>query len=130
LVQDREKILSALKKGQFFMSLDILADPKGFLAEVRHLDGETYPMGSVLIWKKDLELFVRLPHKPIVPFEIAIFKDGELMMSSNSQETIFSIHSHGVYRVVVRVIPTFPLPDGKKWIPWIYSNPFYIKSPS
>jgi hypothetical protein len=72
---------------------------------------------------------VTLPQKPKVPFDTIIIKQGEKMMTSNSQVTHFYINSPGVYRVMVRVIPTLPLPDGKKWIPWIYTNPFYVKSP-
>jgi hypothetical protein len=52
------------------------------------------------------------------------------MMTSNSQVTQYYLNSPGVYRVLVRVIPTLPLPDGKKWIPWIYTNMFYVEGKS
>jgi len=124
---DRTKIFQALKKGQFYLSLDILADPKGFVAEIiSPTTATSYPMGSSLPFSKGLNLVIKLPQQPQVPFEIAAFRNGHHVMSSNSPETSMEIHSPGVYRVVVRVIPTFPLPDGKKWVPWIYSNPFYV----
>ncbi len=34
---------------------------------------------------------------------------------------------NGVYRVIARVFPTLTLPDGQRWITWIYSNPFYVE---
>ena len=122
--------MQALNAGQFYMSLDILADPKGFLAEIRSADGKAYPMGSKINWKQDMSLYIRLRKKPSVTFEIAVYKDGHHIASSNSQETSFNLHSPGVYRVIVRIIPTLPLPDGKKWLPWIYSNPFFVKTAS
>lgn len=124
---DKIKIGNALREGQFYMSLDILADPKGFNALLKSKDGHTYTMGSNVPWSKDLNLQVTLPHKPRVPLDIIVLKDGQRYLTSNSQTSNFKITEPGVYRVNVRVIPTFPLPDGKKWVPWIYSNPFYIQ---
>lgn len=89
-------------------------------------NGEEYLLGAKLNFREGLKLQVSLPQKPSVPFDAIIFKNGERMLTSNAQVTQFFIHSPGVYRVMVRVIPTFPIPDGKKWIPWIYTNPIYI----
>ena len=125
---DVEKLASAVRRGQFYMSLDILGNPKGFNAIVRDKAGEIYPMGSELNYSDGLTLEVTLPQKPKVPFDTIIYKNGERMMTSNSQVTQYFINSPGVYRVLVRVIPTLPLPDGKKWIPWIYTNNFYVQS--
>lgn len=124
---DRDKISQAIRRGNFYVSFDLLANPKGFNAILRSADGKSYLMGSEVKWKKGMELEVILPHKPQVPFDVDIYKDGELMVVSNSQGTQFQVPGPGVYRVKVRVIPTFPLPDGKRWVPWIYSNPFFIK---
>ena len=87
-------------------------------------------MGSNIIFETGLELVVKLPQKPEVPFDVLIYRNGERVFTSNSLETRWVIHEDGVYRVKVRVIPTFALPDGKKWVPWIYSNPFFIASPT
>jgi hypothetical protein len=123
---DRKKIFDALKSGSFYMSLDLLADPKGFLTVIKG-NKKIYPMGSEIKFTDGLQLVAQLPQKPQVPFEIVIIKDGDRYVTSNSQVTTMNIHSPGVYRVVVRLIPTLPLPDGKKWFPWIYSNSFYVK---
>ena len=84
-------------------------------------------MGSEVPLQKDMKLVVKLPHKPSVPFDTFIIHNGEKIMTSNSQSTDLFIHQPGVYRVMVRVIPTFPLPDGKKWVPWIFTNAFYVR---
>lgn len=125
---DHKKISEALRKGSFYLSIDTLADPKGFNVTIEAPDGAVHAMGSRLTLKKGMELVVKIPQKPRVPFDVLIFRNGERVFTSNSLETRWVIHETGTYRVKVRVIPTFPLPDGKKWIPWIYSNSFYILS--
>ena len=62
-----------------------------------------------------MKLIVKLPGHPLVPFEAALIKDGQHVMSSNSVDTNYDIHSKGVYRVIVRVFPTLTLPDGQRW---------------
>ena len=125
---DMEKLSSAFRRGQFYVSLDILGNPKGFNAVVQGKDGRVFPMGSEFTYHDGMALEVVLPQKPKVPFDTVIYKNGERMMTSNSQTTRYFLNEPGIYRVMVRVIPTLPLPDGKKWIPWIYTNPFYVRS--
>jgi hypothetical protein len=36
------------------------------------------------------------------------------------------ITERGLYRVHVRVSPFFPIPDAKKWMTWIMTNPFNV----
>lgn len=123
---DVEKLRNAFREGQFYMSLDILGNPKGFNAVIRTPGGHVHPMGSAVKFEEGIMLEVSLPQKPKVPFDTMIYRNGERMMTSNSQVTQYYLNTPGVYRVMVRVIPTFPLPDGKKWIPWIYTNAFYV----
>lgn len=124
---DAEKISHAIEQGQFYMSLDILAEPKGFNAYLETNDGDIWPIGTEMKFQKNMKLVVSLPHKPRSNWETVILRNGEKMMTSNQQRTDFFVHEPGVYRAMVRVIPTFPLPDGKKWVTWIYTNPFYIR---
>lgn len=123
---DRRKILDALNNGQFYMSIDLLGDPKGFSAYISESE-KTYPMGSELKHREGLRLHLNLGKKPKVDFETVIYKDGERVASSNSVDTEYVIHEPGVYRATVRVIPLLPLPDGKRWITWLYTNPFYVR---
>ncbi len=126
-VTDREKILAALSKGQFYISLDTLADPKGFSTTIISRKGDIFPLGAQIKWQEGLELQVHLPHRPTSPFEVEIFRDGERIVQASAQDTRIPLHAPGVYRVKVRVIPTLPLPDGKQWITWIYTNPFFVQ---
>lgn len=127
---DFEKISGALRQGQFYMSLDILGNPKGFNAILKPKHGQVTMMGGSTTYEEGMQLEVTLPQKPDVPFDTVIYKNGERMMTSNSQVTNYFLNGPGVYRVMVRVIPTMPIPDGKKWIPWIYTNPFYVRPSS
>lgn len=122
---DRRKVFDALSRGQSYMCLDVLGNPKGFTAYIQ--DGEKIvPIGGRAKWTPGMKLIVKLPSKPTVPFETAFFKDGQHIMSSNSVDTEYEIHGKGVYRVIVRVFPTVSLLDGQRWLTWIYANPFYL----
>jgi len=125
---DEEKLSAAIRAGQFYLSLDVLGNPRGFNAIVQNGQGQISPMGSQIPYTSDMSIVVTLPQKPQVPFDVIIYRNGQRMMTSNSQVTQYYLTGPGVYRVMVRVIPTFPLPDGKRWIPWIYTNPFYVLS--
>ena len=123
---DSRKIKDALNHGQFYMSLDKMANPVGFNATIKNSQGKVFPLGSSLPWQEELKLEVSFKQKPVAPIDIMIFKDGEKVVSSNSALTTYQLLEPGVYRIVVRIIPTFPLPDGKKWVPWIIANPFFV----
>jgi hypothetical protein len=109
-----------------YLSLDILGDPKGFWAEVRS-KGKNYLFGSEVPFEKGAKLFVNLPAIPRVPYEVKVIKDGELIATSNSKETQIDLQEPGNYRIVVRILVPLPFPEGKRWIPWIYTNPFYVR---
>jgi hypothetical protein len=123
---DRTKIFNALKQGNFYMALDMLGDPKGFVAT---LDDDTHSnlMGSEVKLTKNMVLKVKLPAEPKDFFEIIVFKNGQSMARYNQPEFVLPIKEPGVYRVQVRVSPMLPIPDAKKWISWIYTNPFYVR---
>lgn len=124
--RDRVKVFEAIRNGQFYMALDALGDPSGFAAYMKSKD-KIYSLGSEIKVTPGLELIVDLPIKPSIPFEVALFKNGVRHEISNFKNSRWKITEPGVYRVMVRVIPTLPLPDGKRWFPWIYTNPFYVK---
>lgn len=122
---DRTKIFNALKNGNFYMALDMLGDPKGFTAILED-DNKNHLMGSQVKFNKHLVLKVNLPAKPKDFFEIRIYRNGEVVAMVNTPEVAYPITSPGTYRVQVRVSPMLPLPDARKWISWIYTNPFFI----
>lgn len=123
--KDRLKIFSALKKGQFYFALDLLGNPKGFVANIFDRD-KSFQMGSSIKFNKNLILKAKIPIEPKYFYELVVFKNGEKVSISNTKEITYEIKSPGVYRIQVRVSPYLPIPDGKKWITWIYTNPFFV----
>ena len=124
---DSYKIKQALASGHFYISLDKMANPAGFNVTVQTENQVTYMMGDTIPWQEELLLKVNLLSKPLYPIDVIIYRNGEKILSSDSANTTYSLLEKGVYRIVVRIIPTLPLPDGKKWIPWIITNPFFIQ---
>lgn len=122
---DKTKLLEALHSGRFYMSLDLISNPKGFNFYVKTTK-EISTMGETVSLGEKPSLYVKLSQKPNVPFEIIIFRNGKKVLTSNSLNTELMLHLGGSYRAEVRVAPTLPLPDGKKWITWIYTNPIDV----
>lgn len=122
---DKIKIFSALKKGNFYLSFDLIGDPTGFISYIEDRDKKII-FGSQLEFNKHQILVVKLPSKPKFFFEVLIIKNGERVGVYNSEYLEHKIDGPGVYRVQVRVSPYFPLPDAKKWVSWIYTNPYFI----
>jgi hypothetical protein len=123
--KDRQKIFTAFRRGHFYMSLDLLGDPKGFISTIEDRE-KTYLMGDRLKFNKNLMLKARLPTEPSAFYEIVVFKNGEREATSNETELDYALTGPGIYRVIVRVSPFLPFPEGKKWITWIYTNNFYV----
>ncbi len=128
LTADHKKVATALRAGQFYMSLDLFANPRGFNTFVQNASGKVWPLGSRLKGGSEpLELVIQLPSKPLVPYQVIVYRDGEKVMTSNSVRTTLPIRKEGSYRVVVRLRVVMPLPDGRMWIPWIYTNPITVE---
>jgi hypothetical protein len=125
--EDSKKIKKALLNGQFYLSLDLLARPNGFNIYISPSNlKDPYPMGSSIEWKNGLQLNIELVNEPLYPIDVIIYKNGTKVLASDSINTPYKLDGPGTYRVVVRILPTLPLPDGKKWVPWIITNPFYV----
>ena len=123
--RDQKILLKALKQGQVYFSLDMLGNPKGFMAYV--LDGKKrILMGQKKNFQPAQKLVYQLPSQPREFFEVLLMKNGVTQAISNKSQDQFYLSGPGHYRLVVRVSPFFPLPDAKKWVTWIYTNPFYL----
>lgn len=127
-IKDNEKIFGALKTGQFYLCNELLGDSTGFYATINDEHSELL-LGSQKPYSKNLQIKVHLPGIIKYPFEVNLVKDGQFLDSANTSESIFKIPSPGTYRIQIRVQIPLPLPDGKKWVTWIYSNPFFITHP-
>lgn len=123
--KDRQKILQAFRNGNFYISMDGLADPKGFNALLTDRD-KNHLMGSRLPFRKGQKIEAKIAHPPDEFYEMVLWKDGQRELIVNAPELKYEVTGPGVYRIQVRVSPMLPVPDGKRWITWIYSNPFFI----
>ena len=123
---DKQKIFTALKNGNHYLAFDLIGNPKGFLAVVEK-GKDQYLMGSEIVFTPGLELKVSLPQKPLFFHEIVIYRNGERAVTSNEETLTWKLSEPGAYRVQVRVSLPLPLPDTKKWVTWIYTNPFFIR---
>lgn len=125
--EDRQKILSALKKGQFYICFDALGDPKGFETYVLNTQTQKkYPLGSEVQQSEHLQIYFKLPVEPTSFYEVVLYKNGERIDTLNTFEGAFPLTGKGTYRIQVRISPRLPLPDAIKWLTWIYTNNFYL----
>jgi hypothetical protein len=123
---DKVKILKAINSGEFYISLDVMGNPKGFNAFVKDKD-ETFLMGTNLKFRKNLSLNFQIP-LPKTPYEVIILKDGQTLQAVQGQaQGSVPITEKGTYRLLVKLKLDLPLPMKPRWVPWIYTNSFYIQ---
>lgn len=125
LQNDRQKVFQALKQGSFYMSFDMIGNPKGFYAEVEN-GSRTYTLGSSFKLQPGAKLKVKLPHNIQDFYEVVIYRNGAREETFNEPNIEYAITQPGTYRVQVRISFYFPMPDARKWVTWIYTNPFFI----
>lgn len=123
---EKEKvILGALKKGQFYFSIDIFGSPKGFsFFAISKKSAKKNMMGSQISVGDIKTLNVEIP-KISKKFKVVLFRDGKKVLTKKSGFE-YAIEKPGVYRVELRVKPTFPILRNQKWMPWVFSNPIYV----
>ena len=126
LESDRKKIIDALKKGQFYISLDLIGNAKGFETYILSDSNQIYPLGSILPFSENTSLIIDLENKPKTEFRVIVYRNSEKILISNSQKTEIKIHEKGNYRVLVQVKLNFPF-EGERWVNWIITNHFYIE---
>lgn len=125
VLSDKVKISRALRKGEFYFSLDVLGNPKGFNVSL-HDGDQIYLMGSSIPFKQKMSFHIEVP--PMTsPSEVIVYRDGEVLQILPGQDSEINIEKPGVYRFVVRLRVELPLPDRTRWIPWIYTNHFLVK---
>jgi hypothetical protein len=124
--RDMEKVHKAFTQGHFYFAVDALANPEGFAAYIKS-GNRDYLMGSAVPLSKNSTLYVDLPALNIKNFEIKVFKDGVEYLQSRKQNSEFKITEPGNYRVYARLRLQLPIPGELRWIPWIYTNHFYVR---
>ncbi len=121
---DKVKILRALRRGEFYFALDVLGNPKGFNILLQDQD-QFYLMGNRIKFKNKLKFRIELPQVEN-PAEVIVYRNGEEFQKLPGETTEIPIEQVGVYRFVVRLKVELPLPDQTRWIPWLYTNHFYV----
>lgn len=125
IAADSKKILTALKRGHSYVAFDALGDASGFEAYITEGRKKVFT-GEDVTFTGNLRLYYKLPAEPIPFYEVVLYKNGQRVDHLNTFEGLFAIDAPGVYRIQVRLSPTFPLPDATKWITWVYTNNFYV----
>lgn len=125
--EDRQKVLESLAHGHFYLSVDIIGDPAGFYF-IGEQGKQDYLLGSTLSLKHGpIRLTADLGREINLPHEILLFRNGVKIAASNTDRLQFDVTQPGAYRTTVRVIPTLPVPDGKTWLTWIFSNAIRVE---
>lgn len=122
---DQGQIVEALKNGNSYFSIDILGAPKGFSFWGLLPGGKRVIMGESVKLDDLQKLKVSLPELE-EDVKIELYHNGDLI-EIFTEDFEFMPEQTGFYRVVVRKNPLFPLIRGQKWIPWIFSNPIFVK---
>ena len=114
--------MDALVKGHFYFSIDLLGDPTGFYFLGKEGRQEHILGDRIRLEKNPIKLVADLGRDIETPHEIQLLKDGEIVMTSSGKGLTYITNQKGAYRVVVKLLASLPLPDGKIWFPWIFSN--------
>jgi len=114
---DAEMILSALRKGQSYVSLDIWNDPTGFSFRVYDDMAEAGPGGEFTRSGQAL-LEAKLPR----PGRLCLIRNGRLIKDERRRAALqWDIDLPGVYRIEAHQRIS------GRWHPWIFSNPIWVK---
>jgi hypothetical protein len=116
----REQIFSSLRSGHFFIGSDYLGQTKGFRFSATNHDGEEASMGGEISYSPATVLHITAPSSG--RRLIRVIKNGEVVHESSQQALAFKVLKPGTFRVEVYRRPLLGRP-----VPWIYSNPIYIR---
>jgi hypothetical protein len=120
LVEDltRDAVWDALEQGRAFVAFDWLADAKGFRSQV--IDGskgEAYPLGSQVAWRKELSWTGESP----LDCHWRLLRNGTCVAEKEGFKFEEPLGEPGVYRIEAWLMV------GEEKLPWVLSNPIYVK---
>jgi hypothetical protein len=114
--RDRERIFTAIRRGQSFVGYDLPAATKGFRFSAQSEQGEA-GMGESLKIRFGVTLQIRVPQ----PASIRLITKGQTLQRWDQVTTaVHTVTKPGAYRVEAH------LPYRGKLRGWIYSNPIYL----
>lgn len=115
----QELVVDALREGRYFTGFDALGDTSGFMftAETASAKGV---MGQETALAEGMKLKLAAPEAA----RFVIFKNGEKFAETTGTESTVDISEKGTYRAEV-YLDALGSPFDK--MPWIMSNPIYVK---
>ncbi len=119
------QILRALRSGRLAFGFAGLGDLRAAQIWLESGGGRFAP-GDSVGWATAQQIRVKLPRSG--RFEVALYKNGVRIARSQLHDVHWRLQGPGVYRVAVsqRRIQIRSL--GRRTIPWLYANPFYVYS--
>ncbi|GIX05662.1 MAG: phosphotransferase [Candidatus Poribacteria bacterium] len=107
------QVYDALRNGRCFFAHDGFGDSTGFHFVAQRQNAVVGWMGEELPFSPDLTLIASAPESA----HLCLLRDGVVVAEGDGKRLRFRVDRPGVYRVEVR----------KKFRPWIFSNPIYIR---
>lgn len=125
--KDQKIVLTALKNGSHYISIDTLGDSKGFEIYGYSSTNKIYCfMGQSCPLNSEMKLYYHLPLEPLSQFKVILYKNGQIFDTKTTTSGDFTINQKGVFRVQVKLNTALPFPDNNKWLTWIFTNNFYF----
>lgn len=113
-----EQVLEALRRGNFFIGSDHLDPARGFRFSAFNGDEEVNMGGEILRTPQTVLRIISPSNRGLV----RIICNGELVYESRKKVIIFKVLQAGVFRVEIYRCPRLGKP-----VPWIFSNPIYVR---
>jgi hypothetical protein len=118
---DASAVVGAIRQGQLFSAIDALAGPAALSFSASQKNGRV-EMGSETLLDGPATLDVRTNAPPGA--SIALFRDGAVVQTATGSQLTHVTTDPGTYRVEVQL----PGAPGTPPVPWIVSNPIYLRS--
>ncbi len=117
---DAALVVGAIRRGRVFTAVDAVAGP-AFVDYRATAGGESATMGETLPFERDARLTVRAT----VPEggRVVALRDGREFAESASGELDAAADRPGAYRIEIRA----PASPGTPPVPWIVTNPIYLR---
>jgi hypothetical protein len=113
----RDEVWDALEQGRVFVAFDWLADAKGFHSQVvDRSKGEAYPLGSQVVWRKELSWTAESP----LESHWRLVRNGTCIAEKEGFKFEELLAEPGVYRIEAWLMV------GEEKLPWVLSNPIYV----
>ncbi|MFM9905655.1 MAG: hypothetical protein ACKVQJ_13915 [Pyrinomonadaceae bacterium] len=115
----KENLIEAVRKGNFYTGFDVIGDTDGFRFAAESVEGSK-AMGDEIVLTNGTRLTAQSP----LPARFVVLKNGEKFYEATAAEMTVAVTEKAAYRVEVYRDDLGP-PFDK--MPWIMSNPIYVK---